>query len=421
MPSPAPVPEFASLAALNGALRAGTVTARQLVRKAARALEDEAKPGGRVRALLDGEAGRAARDVDRELKRGRTRGLLQGAPFVLAETVSLAGRRPFWDPDAPNCRVEDAAVVSRLRRARALPVAVAASAPLGGLIEGLDAAESGCAQLVAGQLAPFAIAVDFNGNVLRGALAAGCCALRPTFGLASGFGIAPLGWTLATASVLGRNAEDCGLVLAGLSGGDTRGPHSPGRAFHYAPQYARKPEQIRVAVAPGGEPIAAALDALRVAIAEFPAPDLPASAILETILAAEAGQACEDLLANEAAARLWLADARSLAAFDYLHAMRLRRMIQDWLADAATRADVWVLPWQPHAHESAASSALAGSDCLFCQSVSAAVLAGAPIFAAAGPGAPRFCAIARPGGENTLLRLAAALEPLTLHPPPGRF
>lgn len=412
MPSPAP-PEFASLAGLNGALRAGRIRARDMVRAAMRALEPETKPGGLVRELLGEEALRTARDVERELGRGRTRGLLQGAPFAVSEMIALSGRRPPWNPGADPRRVEDAAAVSRLRGAKAMPLALAASPPFGGLVAGRAAVESGCAALVARRLLPFALAVDFNGNALRGALAQGCCALRPTFGLVSAFGLAPLGWSLATAAVLAANAEDCGTVLARISGGDARSPHSPGRAFHYAPQYARGPEQIRAAVAPGGEALSAALRNLRAPLVEFPAPDLPAGALVETILAAEAGEALADLLPGQPEGRAWMEEAQSLAAFDYLHAMRLRRMVQEWFSAAAERVDVLVLSPDGHEHPPvAAEPEGADGSCLICEALFVAVLAGAPVYASAGLGAPRFIAIGRPGAENTLLRLASALESL---------
>lgn len=419
MPSPAPTPEFASLAELNGALRAGKLKARELVRAAARALEPETRPGGPVRALLEDEALRLAGDVERELDRGRTRGLLQGAPFVVSETVSVAGRAPSWDPGADPRRVEDAAVVSRLRGAKAIPLAVASSAPLGGVLAGQAATESGCAALVARRLLPFALAVDFSGNVLRGALAQGCCALRPTFGIVSAFGLAPLGWTLATAAVMAGNAEDCGTVLARISGGDTRSPHSPGRAFHYAPQYARSPGQIRAAVAPGAASLSAALQHLLVPLAEFPVPELPAAAVVDTILAAEAGEVFGDLLLGLPEGPAWLEEARSLSAFEYLHAMRVRRMAQDWFSAAAERADVLVLSGDRHEHEQGAVAPEKGEAfCLHCETLAVALLAGAPVYASAGRGGPRFLAIARPGAENTLLRLASALE--SLHPPGGQ-
>ncbi|MCS7043066.1 MAG: amidase [Bryobacteraceae bacterium] len=409
MPAPAPLPEFSSLVDLNGALRAGRLKARDLVRAAARALSQEARPGGAVRELLEEDALGAARDVEKELARGRTRGLLQGAPFAVSETLSLARRVPPWNPGADPRRVEDAAAVARLRGARSIPLALASSPPLGGLLAGPAAAESAAASLVGRRLVPFALAVDFNGNVLRGALEHACCALRPTFGLASAFGIAPLGWTLASAAVLAGSAEDCGFVLERISGADSRSPHSPGRGFRYAPQYARPLDQLRVAVAPDAGPLLAALADLRSGLAEFPVPDLPATSTLETILAAEAGEAFADLLAASPEGRAFLDEARSLAAFDYLRAMRLRRMAQEWLSAALERADVLLLPWR-HSHDPASPDLSGEVPCRLCEFLALALLAGAPVFASGKRAGALFCAVARPFSENTLLRLVSTLE-----------
>lgn len=420
MPPPAPLPEFASLVELNGALRAGRLKARDVVRQASRLLEEEVR-GGTVRELLESEALRTARDVERELSRGRTRGLLQGAPFAVSETIAVGGRPAPWNPEISDPRrAEDAAVVERLRRARALPLAVAVSPPLGAVTEGPAAAETACASLVARGLVPFAVAADFNGNVLRAALEQGCCALRPTFSLTSAYGVAPLGWTLVTAAVLAMDAADCGTVLDSMSGGDLRSPSSPGRAFHFAPQYALPPEQLRVALAPGGGPLRPWLARARVALVDLPAPALPAWAVLETILAAEAGEALGDLLEALPAGRDFLAEVRSLTAIDYLHAMRLRRQIQEWLSAVFEKAEILVLPGDPHHANSAQAMEESSADCRTCDTLAAALLAGAPVFASARSGRPRFCMVVRPWSENTMLRLAAFLESIPADAPTGQ-
>ena len=411
MASPQALPELASLAALNGALRSGRLKARALVRAAAERLKEEARPGGALRELLEDEAMRAARDVERELGRGRTRGLLQGAPFGVSEMMAVAGRRPAWDAEAADARgVEDSAPVARLRAAKALLLAVTASPPLGGVAEGLLASETAAASVVARGLLPFALAVDFNGNVIRAALAQGCCALRPTFGTVSGYGVAPLGWTLATAAVLARSAEDCGIVLDQLSGGDSRSPHSPGRAFRYAPQYARAPAQLRVTLVQADEALKASLATLGVEMADFSGPGLPAQAVLDIILAAEAGEAFAHELETTPGGREYLSEAAGLRAFDYLRAMRLRRQIQAWLAEAAGRADVLVVPWNPARASQNRMAAEADAASPECTVLAAAILAGAPVFASRTASGGAWFALARPQAENTLLRFASALE-----------
>lgn len=392
---------FVSLLELNGRLRSGAVKAREVAREAARGLKAEAGAGGAVRMLLEDEAVRAARDVERELERGRTRGLLQGAPFGVSELLQTAGRAPLWD-GSPDVRLApDAAAMERLRRARALPLAVLASPPLGGVAEGFSAAETPCASVVARGLLPFAISEDFNGNVLRAALRQGCCALRPTFGTVNGAGAAPLGWTLGAVSAFARTAEDCGHVLAGMSGSGAGCAHSPGRTFRFAPQYARGPEGLRVLV------VAGAAERVKKSGAEIlaaPVPAEPCAEILEVLSAAEAAEALEEELEALEEGRQLLAAAREVSASDYIRAMRWRRSLQEWYAQAFANADLaWIGPGGSGDLESWRD----GEDVpAGVQWLSAAILAGAPVLACGGR--EPFCVTGRPNAENQLLRFAMA-------------
>ncbi len=399
---------FTSLLDLNGLLRSGSVKARGLVQEAARALEAEAGPGGAVRLIFLEEAVDAARAVERELKRGRTRGILQGAPFGVSELLQTARRAPVWDPETQAQDVEDAAAVSRLRSARAAPLALLASPAFGGVADGLGASEDACAAVVSRGLLPFAISLDFNGNVLRGALRRGCWALRPTFGTVSGFGTAPLSWTLGAVSVIARTPDDCGHVLAAMSGADSRCAHSPGRTFRFAPEYARPARGLRAADAGAEAGLRARLErsVAGVTAAQKP-PGMPLE-ILEVVIAAEAGEALEAELAQTGQSRQYLEQARGLTAFEYLRAMRLRRALQDWYNAVLAEVDAvvfsvgrWVAGEPEESGESVAKEWFA-----------AALLAGAPVLACGGVsehGLPGFCLTGRAGAENTLLRLAAAL------------
>lgn len=399
---------FTNLLELNGRLRSGEAKAREVAREAARALKEEAETGGAVVAVLEDEAMSAARDVERELKRGRTRGLLQGAPFGVSELLQVSRRAPVWEHGADVRRVEDASAVERLRRARALPLAVLASPQLGGVAAGLGAEEAACASVVGRGLLPFAVSVDFNGNVLRAALHRGCCALRPTFGTVSGHGAAPLGWTFAAVSVLARAAEDCGHVLASMSGADARCAHSPGRTFRFAPEYARQPGLLRVIAVHGGGPGATLIRNLGAEVVEAPAPGEPCLELLEVLVAAEAAEALEQSLEAEEAGRRLLAAAHELSAVDYIRAMRLRRGVMEWYARAFSWVDLaWIDPngvnrngWTGEEEPGTGAYWLA-----------AAILAGAPVVACgAAGGRPPFCLLGRPGTENQMLRFAMAVS-----------
>jgi len=398
---------FTSLLELNGRLRSGVAKARDVVRETARALAEEGRRSGAVRVVLEDEAMRAARDVERELKRGRTRGLLQGAPFGVSELVQTAGRAPVWDGSADPRRAADAAAVERLRRARALPLAVLASAPLGGVEEGCGAEEAGCASVVGQGLLPFAVSVDFNGNMLRAALRHGCLALRPTFGTVSGYGAAPLGWTFGAVSVLSRTAEDCGHVLAAMSGGDGRCGHSPGKAFRFAPRYARAPEALRVMAA--GGPAQAVSEVLKTgaAILQAPEPGEPCMELLEALVAVEAAEAFEEDLEGSESGRRFLAEAQEVNAAVYIRAMRLRRNVQDWFARAFADAD---LAWIDFGGSAGAGWTGEYDASPAVRWVAAAILAGAPVLACGGGGGrPPFCLAGRPGAENQMLRFAMAV------------
>jgi Asp-tRNA(Asn)/Glu-tRNA(Gln) amidotransferase A subunit family amidase len=393
---------FTSLLELNGRLRSGEVKAREAVRETSRALKAEAAAGGAVRAVLEDEAMRAAKDVERELGRGRTRGLLQGAPFGVSELLQTSGRAPVWDGSFDARQAPDAAAVERLRRARALPLAVLASPPLGGVAEGFGAAETAGASVVARGLLPFAVSVDFNGNVLRAALEQGCCALRPTFGTVNGAGAAPLGWTLGAVSVMARTAEDCGHVLAAMSGGGTGCPHSPGRSFRFAPQYARAPQELRVMAA--GAANSGRLRKSGAQILAAPTPPEFSLEILEILAAVEPAEALEEELGALEAGRRLLADVQQLSAADYLRAMRWRRSIQEWYAKAFSDAD---LAWIGLREGSAGRNWMeAGETDAAVRWLAAAILAGAPVLACSG--ADRFYLTGRPNAENQVLRFATA-------------
>lgn len=398
---------FSSLLELNGLLRSGSARARDIIREAVRPLQAGMGPAGPVRHIFADEAMDAARAVERELKRGRTRGILQGAPFGVGELLQTARRAPVWDPEAQPGQVEDAAAVGRLRQARAAPLALLASPAFGGVAQGLRASEDACASIVSRGLLPFAISLDFNGNVLRAALRHGCWALRPTFGTVSGFGTAPLSWTLSAVSVLARTPDDCGHVLAAMSGGDSRCAHSPGRAFRFAPQYVRPARELRAADGGVDAAVRGALGQAGVAVTPAEKFQGLALEVLQVIVAAESGEVLEKELAS-GQDQGYLEQARGLSAFAYLRAMRLRRALQDWYNSALADVDAVVFGAEAAAMADPEGGGEAGS----VQWFASALLAGAPVLVSGGGGRglPAFCLAGRAGSENTLLRLAETIR-----------
>ena len=110
---------------------------------------------------------------------------------------------------------------------------------------------SGSGSAVAAGLVPFAIGSETSGSILTPAAFCGVTGLRPTYGLVSRHGAMALSWTMDKLGPMCHSAEDCGAGARRPSPEATRDdPGSAGKSFYYAPQYARKMEDLRVGYAP---------------------------------------------------------------------------------------------------------------------------------------------------------------------------
>ena len=99
-------------------------------------------------------------------------------------------------------------------------------------------------------LVPFALGSETSGSIITPSAFCGVTGLRPTYGLVSRYGAMALSWTMDKIGPMCRSAEDCGLVLQVIAGGDSKDPARPERAFYYTPQYARKLSDLKVGFAP---------------------------------------------------------------------------------------------------------------------------------------------------------------------------
>jgi aspartyl-tRNA(Asn)/glutamyl-tRNA(Gln) amidotransferase subunit A len=173
-----------------------------------------------------------------------------------------------------------------------------------------------------------------------------------------------LSWTLDKIGPLCHSAEDCGLVLDAIAGGDGDDPGSVGKSFHYAPAYTRDLKELQVGYAPvdfeewvdpaARADYAKALETLRslgVGLAEVKLPEFPYGAIISTIISSEASAIFEPLIQGGQVDQL--ADPKQIAglkagleipAKDYLKAMRIRSLIRDAFRDLFALTDVLVAP-----------------------------------------------------------------------------
>ncbi len=377
---------FSTIPELGARIGSREFSAEELARIFADRLE---KLGPRFNCLalsLRNTALAKAKEVDKDIKRGRTRGPLQGIPYAVKDLLSAAGRPTTWGakPYARQVFDYDAAAVQKLSGVGGVLAAKLSMVELAGgggyrypsaslFGAGLNpwdrtrwsgGSSSGSAAAVAAGLVPFALGSETSGSIITPASYCGVTALRPTYGLVSRYGAMALSWTLDKIGPFARSAADCGLILQAISGKDGRDPGSAGKSFYYTPQYSRPLKELRIGYAPAdyserAEPAArpAFEEALRVLkdagaqLVEARLPAFPYGDVLMAILNAEMGSVFESLIASgqveELADKAQIAGLKAsldVKATDYLKAMRIRRLIQREFAKLFGGLDALIAP-----------------------------------------------------------------------------
>ncbi len=380
---------FGSIGEVSAKLRAREFSAVELTRAYCDRLE---RLGPRFNALalsLREQAIRKARDVDDDLKRDRTRGPLQGIPYGAKDLLAVKGHPTTWGarPYAGQVFDEDARVIELLDKAGAILIGKLAMVELAGgggyrfpaaslTGPGLNpwdrtrwsgGSSSGSGAATAAGLVGFALGSETSGSILGPSSMCGVTGLRPTYGLVSRRGAMALSWTLDKIGPLCRTAEDCALVLETISGADSQDPGSAGRSFRYAPQYARKPQEVTVGYAPvdfdqsadpsaraGFQAALAVVKWMGMKMKEVEIPDFPYGALVNTVINAEAASIFEDLIRSGRVDQL--ADKRQVAnlkaaveipATEYLRAMRIRTRVQEAFRNLFLDVDMLLTPTRP--------------------------------------------------------------------------
>jgi aspartyl-tRNA(Asn)/glutamyl-tRNA(Gln) amidotransferase subunit A len=379
---------FASITELNQRLVKKEFSAVELTRAFCDRLESIGPRYNALALSLRKTALSDAKDVDGDIKRERLRGPLQGIPFGAKDLLSFAKHPTTWGAKPYEGQIfkETAAPLKHLMKHGALltgklsmvelaggPSYRYASASLTG--PGLNpwdttrwsgGSSSGSAIAVAAGLVTYALGSETSGSILTPSAFCGVTGLRPTYGLVSRVGAMSLSWTLDKIGPLCRSAEDCGLVLEAIAGGDPDDPGSVGKSFHYTPQFARDLKDVRVGFAPvdftdGVDPAARAdyakalqvIRSLGVEVAETDVklPDFPYGAMIGTIISTEGSAIFEPLIKSGGVDQL--ADQHQIAglkagleipAKDYLKAMRIRAIMQESFRDLLSTVDVLIAP-----------------------------------------------------------------------------
>ena len=328
-----------------------------------------------------------ARRAEREVARGRSRGPLHGVPYGAKDLLATAGIRTTWGarPTQNQTPSRDATVVRRLEEAGAVLLGKLSMVEFAGCLgyryanaslqgPGLNpwntsrwtgGSSSGSGAAVSAGLVGFAIGTETWGSILCPSAFCGVTGLRPTYGRVSRAGGMVGSWTLDKIGPMARAAGDCRAVLAAIGGHD---PDDPASSNAPLPRKRSRRATTRLhgaivrtdfATTPGAEPevgaafdeAVRALEAMGVSLEEAALPEFPASEVTTTVLYSEAISTFERFYRDGSVHRLvdayapYQADVtRPITGADYVKAMRMRRVMQEKVADFFRSYDVIVAP-----------------------------------------------------------------------------
>ncbi|HEY0322310.1 MAG TPA: amidase [Pyrinomonadaceae bacterium] len=239
---------FSSITELAAHLRAKRISPVELTESYLDRLEKFGQRLGAVAEVMRASALKEAREAEREIARGRYRGLLHGIPYGVKDLLATHNAKTTWgaEPYRTQQFEQDATVVRRLREAGAILIAKLAMIELAGGM-GYNQADaswtgpcrtpwnmdywsggssSGPGAATASALVAFSIGSETSGSIITPSAFCGVSGLRPTYGAVSRHGAMALCWTLDKLGPMCRTARDCGIVLSAIAGHDPLDPTS---------------------------------------------------------------------------------------------------------------------------------------------------------------------------------------------------
>jgi len=371
---------FWTVPALAELVRTRQVTSVELTRMYLDRLERYDPDVHLVVTRLDELALEQAARADREVAAGRYRGPLHGVPYVLKDLFAVEGHPTTWGatPEGFEEMPGTATVARRLEEAGAVLLAKVSLGALawgdvwfGGqtrnpwnLEEGSSGSSAGSAAAVSAGLAPFAIGTETWGSIVSPSSTTGVTGLRPTFGRVSRAGGMAVSWSMDKAGPICRAAEDCGMVMDAIRGGDGIDPSAIDAPFNYVPEVDWSALTVGyVASDFEGDDASASLDratlevfrSLGARLVPIELPDRPVES-LSLILGAEAAASFDVLTRTDLDDRLprqvvdaWpnvLRTTRFVPAAEYIQANRIRTLLGRDMAAIMRRVDVYLAPAQ---------------------------------------------------------------------------
>src|SRR5437868_1708913 len=239
---------YSSITELAAMLRARRISPVELTESYLDRLEKIGARLGAVAEVMRDSALKEAREAEREIARGRYKGMLHGIPYGAKDLLATRNAKTTWgaQPYRDQQFSEDATVIKRLSEAGAILIAKLAMIELAGGL-GYNQADacwtgpcrtpwnldywsggssSGPGAATASALVAFSIGSETSGSIITPSAFCGVTGLRPTYGAVSRHGAMALSWTLDKLGPMCRSAEDCGLVFNAIAGHDPLDPTS---------------------------------------------------------------------------------------------------------------------------------------------------------------------------------------------------
>ena len=257
----------ATIADINEAFDAGTLTSEMLVERYLARIEAYDQAGPQLNAVLwmNDNAIAMARALDRERRDSGPRSPLHGIPVVLKDNVDT-GDMPTTAGSvllAGSIPPDDAFIVRKLRGAGAIILAKlnmsefasgGAMSSLGGPIRNPhdvrrspSGSSGGTGAAIAAGYAQTGIGTDTGGSVRGPSTANGIVGLKPTHGLLSRDGIIPLALSFDMAGPMARHVYDIAVMLNVMTGVDPADPATQKSEGRVADDYtaALDPDALR--------------------------------------------------------------------------------------------------------------------------------------------------------------------------------
>src|SRR2546428_207265 len=232
--------ESATIADINAAFDAGTLTAEKLVQMCLARIAAFDRKGPALHAVitLNPKALDAARVLDAERTSKGRRSPLHGIPVVLKDNydtfdLPTTGGSVLLEGSIPS---KDAFVVAKLREAGAIILAkvnmsefasAGAYSSLGGqslnphdLTRTPSRSSGGTCVAIAARDAPLGMGTDTGGSIRGPSTSNGIVGLKPTHGLLSRSGIIPLALSFDTGGPMARSVYDVAIALGIMTGVD---------------------------------------------------------------------------------------------------------------------------------------------------------------------------------------------------------